>query len=326
MGANFSSTMARTDEIEIVNKSLFNPWGVSNKKKTFYFSIKNVFETKLIHNIYVILSESAEGVQKMLQNLSNYMRENRMEINSKKTKCMIFNKTGRFFRRRFEVGKEIIYTTKAYKYLGFVLPPPPPSGEINTGLQYLKDRAIRAYYTLKNKMDRYPTTTLHLFDTLRKPILLYNSDFWGCLKMPKNNPIENAHMRFCKELLGVQRQTPNIGVLLELGRIPIMLYGIKNCIKNWSRIHILGKANEIVLLTNRMSLNCTLKCCLDKSGIGCGSKREAIFNMIFKRLMDTFYQEAFRDINRDGSKLRTFAKLKTDIGIAKYLHWLKTYR
>ena len=74
-----------------------------------------------------------------------------------------------------------------------------------------------------------------------------------------------------------------------------------------------------------MSLNCSLKwsqeakCCLDKSGIGSGYKSEVIFNMIFKRLMDTFCQEAFRDINRDGSKLRTFAKLKTDIGIAKYL-------
>ena len=274
----------------------------------------------------VILSESEEGLQKMLQNLSNYMKKNRMEINSKKTKCIIFNKRGRFFRRSFKLGKEIIYTTKACKYLGFVLT---PSGEINTGLQDLKDRATRAYYTLKNKMDRYfmlcPTKTLHLFDTLIKPILLYNSDFWGCLKMPKNNPIENAHIRFCKELLGVQRQTTNIGVLLELGRIPIMIYGIKNCIKNWSRIHILGKANEIVLLTHRMSINCSLKwsqvakCCLDESGIGSGSKSEAIFNMIFKRLMDTFYQEAFRDINRNGSKLRTSAKLKTDIGMAKYL-------
>ena len=125
-------------------------------------------------------------------------------------------------------------------------------------------------------------------------------------------------MRFCKELLGVQRQTTNIGVLLELGRIPLMLYGIKNCIKNWPRIHIVVNANEIVLLTHRMSLNSSLKwsqeakCCLDKSGIGSGSKSEGIFNMIFKRLMDTFYQEAFRDLNRDGSKLRTFAKLKSD--------------
>ena len=118
-----------------------------------------------------------------------------------------------------------------------------------------------------------PITTLHLFDTWIKPILLYNSDFWGCLKMPKINPIQNVHMRFCKELLGVQRQTTNIGVLLELGRIPLMLYGIKNCIKNWPRIHSLRKANKIVLLIHRMSLNCLLKwsqevkSCPDKSGL-----------------------------------------------------------
>ena len=95
-----------------------------------------------------ILSESEEGLQKMLHNLSNYMGGNQMEINSKKTKCIIFNITGKFFRRSFSVGKEVIYTTNAYKYLGFVLT---PSGEINTWLQDLKDRAIRAYYTLKTK-------------------------------------------------------------------------------------------------------------------------------------------------------------------------------
>ena len=78
----------------------------------------------------------------------------------------------------------------------------------------------------------YPEMTLNLFDTLIKPILLYASDFWGCLKMPHNNPIENTHMRFCKDLMGVQRQTSYIGVLLELGRVPIMICGEKNCVKN----------------------------------------------------------------------------------------------
>ena len=73
--------------------------------------------------------------------------------------------------------------------------------------------------------------TLHLFDTLIKPILLYNSDFWGCLKMPANNPIEIMHMRFCKELLGVQKQTSNTGVLLELGRVPLMIHGKKTVSK-----------------------------------------------------------------------------------------------
>ena len=63
--------------------------------------------------------------------------------------------------------------------------------------------------------------------------------------MPSNNHIENIRMRFCKDVLGVQRQTTNIGVLLELGRIPIMLYGKVNCIKNWGRIHIVSRANDI---------------------------------------------------------------------------------
>ena len=172
----------------------------------------------------------------------------------------------------------------------------------------------------------YPSTTLHLFDSLVKPIILYNSDFWGCLKPSDNNPAENVHMRFCKELLGVQKQTTNIGVLLELGRIPIMLYGEKNCIKNWVRIHIVGNANELVILAKQMSIKFSLKWTeevknyLNKSGIGSESRNPLIFNDVFKRMMGAFYQCAFAKINSDESKLRTFGKLKTSIGMSKYLN------
>ena len=278
----------------------------------------------------VILSETEKGLQNMLKNLSFYANENRMKINFDKTKCMIFNKTGKFMRRNFEMGQEIIHSTNFYKYLGFVMT---PSGEINTGLKDLKDRALRAYYSLKGKMGRHfmlcPNTTLHLFDSLVKPILLYNSDFWGCLKLPENNPIANVHMRFCKELLGVQRQTTNIGVLLELGRIPILLYGVKNCIKNWSRIEITKKANEIVLKAHEISLINSLKWTeavkshLNKSGIGSGNRCSCIHSKAFGRMSDIFHQEAFEKINNDESKLRTFGKLKTSIGISEYLTEVK---
>ena len=164
----------------------------------------------------------------MLQNLSLYATDNKLQINHCKTKCMIFNKMGKFIRRSFRLGTEYVYTTNSYKYLGFLVT---PSGEITSGLKDLKDRAVRAFYKLKSKLGhhfrRYPDITLSLFDSLIKPILLYNSDFWGCLKTPKNNPIENVHTRFCKELLGVQKQTTNIGVLMELGRVPIMIYAKK---------------------------------------------------------------------------------------------------
>ena len=172
----------------------------------------------------------------------------------------------------------------------------------------------------------YPNVTLHLFDTLIKPILLYNSDFWGCLKAPTNNPIENTHMRFCKDLLGVQRQTSNIGTLLELGRVPIMLYGRKNCFKNWGRIHIQGKANQIVLWSFSNSIQNQLKWpqsvneCLNHMGIGGGDINEFVDKSAMKRMADIFHQEAFAEINRDGSKLRTYAKIKKEHGIENYLN------
>ena len=115
-----------------------------------------------------------------------------------------------------------------YEYLGFVIT---PSGEINTGLKDLRDRAYKAFMKIINDLgpsfNQDISIILDLVDSLVKPILLYASDFWGCLKLPKNNPIENMHMTMCKQILGVQKQTTNCGVLLEIGRIPLHIWAAK---------------------------------------------------------------------------------------------------
>ena len=101
-----------------------------------------------------------------------------------------------------------IQTTRQYKYIGFLIT---PSGEITSGLNDLKARAMKAFTKIKNKtgifFHKYPLVSLKLFEILVKPILLYASDFGGSLKMPKSNPIEVMHLSFCKQLLGVQKQT-----------------------------------------------------------------------------------------------------------------------
>ena len=94
---------------------------------------------------------------------------------------------------------------------------------------------------------KHPLVTIKLFKTLVEPILLYASDFWGNLKLPQNNPIENIFMSFCKQLLGVQKQTTNIGALLELGQIPLTLIAQTNSIKNWVRIVTKTKCNDNVI-------------------------------------------------------------------------------
>ena len=49
--------------------------------------------------------------------------------------------------------------------------------------------------------------------------------------MPSNNPIETMHISFRKQLLSVQKQTTNDGVLLELGQIPIVMHAKKGQLK-----------------------------------------------------------------------------------------------
>ena len=50
----------------------------------------------------------------------------------------------------------------------------------------------------------------------------------------------------CKQVLGVQKQTTNIGVLVELGRIHLSIWAMKFAVKNWERIR-LGRGNKILI-------------------------------------------------------------------------------
>ena len=82
-----------------------------------------------------------------------------------------------------------------------------PSGEINSGLKDLRDRGLKAFMKIKHSLgsdfNQDLQTSLSLIDSLIKPILLYACELWGCMKLPKSNPIENLHMMMCKQVLGV---------------------------------------------------------------------------------------------------------------------------
>ena len=167
-----------------------------------------------------------------------------------------------------------------------------------------------------------------------KPILLYNSDFWGCVKLPKNNPIENLHMMICKQLLGVHRSTTNIGVLLELGRIPLEIYAIKQAVKNWERIKK-QMANPLVLASYRDAMRknilwaARIKSTLEENGMlsffinSYGDKPFFINKGIFQTLPDQLHQNAFSCINDENSKLRTYAIFKKEFGLEKYITDIK---
>jgi len=215
--------------------------------------------------------------------------------------------------------------------LGFIFT---PSGEIRTGLEDLRDRALKAFYSLKNKMGnafhRNIPTSLSLFDSLIKPILLYASDFWGPLKLPANNPIENLQMRIFKDLLGVSKKTTNIGVLLELGRTSLYINAVKLGIKNWERVRK-GNANGILVASHKDAMEENLpwiqgiKGHLQRNGLlslFLNEYPEApnfIHKKLYGTMTDQFHQNAFTTIRNPEGKLRTYALVKTGIGMEKYL-------
>ena len=71
----------------------------------------------------LILSDSESGLQYKLKNLYGYCNENGTELNPDKTKCMVFNKTGKLIRKVFTFGNIKLETTREYKYLGFLITP-----------------------------------------------------------------------------------------------------------------------------------------------------------------------------------------------------------
>ena len=287
----------------------------------------------------LLMAETEEQLQGLLHNLERYCDNNGLTLNTKKTKILIFNKTGRHVRRKMYYKNDIVETVRTYKYLGFIFT---PSGEINTGLSDLHDKALKAYMKLKRTLGQFfqynIKTTLKYFDSLIKPILLYSSDFWGCLKLPKNNRLENLHTMCCKNLLGVSKRTSNTGTLLELDRLPLTLLARKNGIKNWERITFFD-ANRLVKLSydhatkEELALPKQTRDIFMKNGMLnlyesriTYTRQPILFKKVFQRLIDQHYQISFAEIKQPNSKLRTYSILKTEKGFESYLIELKNLK
>ena len=70
----------------------------------------------------VLFSETKEGLQQCLDNLGNYCKEWKLEINFKKTKSIIFNKTGKNIKNNeLKLNSIKIENVSSYPYLGFTI-------------------------------------------------------------------------------------------------------------------------------------------------------------------------------------------------------------
>lgn len=198
----------------------------------------------------VLMSETKEGLQSCLDKLFGYCKQWHLDVNTEKTKIMIFNPTGKKYCDIFIFDKAVMEVTNSYTYLGIKFT---PSGSFTAAETELKNKGMKALFKLKKLIAQScvkPKTVLHLFDRLIAPILCYGSDVWGIRNIKKEIGAntymfersmdkllaEKCNLSICKYVLWVHKKTCNAAVLGELGRLPVWVSIVKQCCKFWQRL------------------------------------------------------------------------------------------
>ncbi len=186
----------------------------------------------------------------LMYKLLNYCNKWKIDINVSKSKIMITSKKPSKVSHNFMVGNQIIETVKKYKYLGFFLS---HTGSVQYAQDHLIEIAVKTWYTIKNGLYNQKVWLLNIyiksFETVIKPIELYECEIWGqnminkkdsiMMKMPKFDvslPCERFHIRVCKQILLVHKKATNIAILAELGRFPLYFDILIAIMKYYARL------------------------------------------------------------------------------------------
>ena len=192
----------------------------------------------------ILLSETQEGLQNALNELTKFCSLWKLDVNKQKSKIIIFNSNGKSHCNYFKVEKEHLETVKSICYLGITIN---CSGSLNHSKKNLMEKGRKAWFKIKKtvSLDNSCSMLEKLFDTLVVPITLYGSEVWGVSQVFKDSdPFEHLHIKFIKEILGVQCKTTNVACLTETNRIPLYFKIQLSAIKFLN--HIVNSPNTLV--------------------------------------------------------------------------------
>ena len=311
----------------------------------------------------ILLSQSENGLQKCLDRLNCYLKKWKMKINIKKTKIIIFNRSGKIFKgKKFKIGKQPIQITDSYVYLGITFT---SSGSFSLAQQKLSNKATRSLYSFLSEINIYKgasvATILTPFDSLVNPILLFNCEIWGCFLKSfgsKYNKFvskifderiipETMHNKVCKMALGVHSKASNLAVKGELGRFPLHIIIYKRIFKYFMRlisfsnntilssaleanIHMdnMGKHSWFTTVKHLLQFTKLDETTLDLANI----ENNKISNLVkkFNKNLSTQFQVYWLNIlNKDrfghsvSNKLSLYSEIKNEIRFEPYLKLIK---
>lgn len=184
----------------------------------------------------VILAESPSSLQLMINKLENYCKLNCLEINTAKSKILIFrNGTGRYARNeKWNYGTDELEVVRSYKYLGITL-------DHNLSLKKhfsLKlaeaKKAINSTWKnlMSNSMVGIPSK-IRVFEAVMRSVMCYGAQVWGGKYF---NEVEKLLRFFLKKLFRLPQTTPNYLLQIESGIPPLFVFTLKLNLKYITKV------------------------------------------------------------------------------------------
>ena len=114
--------------------------------------------------------------------LEVYCKKWHLEISIRKTKIIVFNNTGRLLKGFiFKYDNKHLELVREFRYLGTTLT---ISGGLSNAKEKLRSQTNKAYFSMSRALQKINydvLTSLKLFDSLIKPIITNNDEFWNQL-------------------------------------------------------------------------------------------------------------------------------------------------
>ena len=187
----------------------------------------------LLFDLHLALfTTDKHSLQAQLDSIHLYSTRWGLTINvaKTKTKMCVFEKRKQRHNLEWFINNETIEEVDHCTYLGVKLV---KTGNLRFAVKALNEQALRAFNTLLFVCKHVSLDTLYLFNKLVTSILLHGSEIWGIYNYKE---IDTLHIRFCKMVLCVRKQTVNYTVLGEQGRLPLSIIARFIYIKYWLKI------------------------------------------------------------------------------------------
>ena len=193
----------------------------------------------------VLVCDSAQQLQALLDALGEFCTANCMRVNETKSHVVVFNSRFSVGTPTFSYEGRQLHIKPFYVYLGMKFVDGEACKHTLTSALAKARKVMHAVFARCYKWGLHNLNAQgHLFDTLVKPVLSFGCEVWGpdwvapmCTKgnFCKGLAETQVHFPFMRQSMGVRKSTSTAVMMEELHRDPLAFHWLRMAVQLWNK-------------------------------------------------------------------------------------------